>query len=205
MKTARKSSAAPPPAFTASADTVDSPHAAALVEVAAVLDATNEADVAALCLAIAQARKIVLFGCGREMLQMRGFAMRLFHLGCDVAVAGDINTPAIGANDLFLASAGPGELATVLALCRKARAAGATVAMITGVPGSPAAHAADRVLILPAQTMANDHAGAARSVLPMGSLYEGAMFMLFEMMVERLKPMLGQTAETMRARHTTLE
>jgi 6-phospho-3-hexuloisomerase len=156
-----------------------------------------------LCTAIANAQQIVVFGCGREMLQMRGFAMRLFHLGKSVAVAGDINTPAIGPQDLFLASAGPGELSTVLALCAKARETGAKVAMITSVRGSPADQAADLTLIIPAQTMASDHQSA--SILPMGSLFEASLFMLFEMMVERLKPILGETAETMRRRHTTLE
>jgi 6-phospho-3-hexuloisomerase len=182
-----------------------SPHAAALSEIAAVLDRTDEAAVQALCRLLASAGTIVVFGCGREMLQLRGFAMRLFHLGCDVAVAGDINTPALEAGDVFLASAGPGDLATVIALCRKAREAGATVAMITAVQDSPVVKASDIHLILPAQTMADDHVGEAKSVLPMGSLFEAAMFLLFEMMVERLKPMLGETAETMRARHTTLE
>jgi 6-phospho-3-hexuloisomerase len=182
---------------------VDGPHHQALAEIGSVLGAIDETGVKKLCTAIANAQQIVVFGCGREMLQMRGFAMRLFHLGKSVAVAGDINTPAIGPQDLFLASAGPGELSTVLALCAKAREAGAQVAMITAVAGSPAERAADITLIIPAQTMASDH--NSESILPMGSLYEASLFMLFEMMVERLKPMLGETAETMRARHTTLE
>ena len=41
--------------------------------------------------AIITARKIVLFGCGREGLQMRGLAMRLFHLGRDATVWGDMS------------------------------------------------------------------------------------------------------------------
>jgi 6-phospho-3-hexuloisomerase len=182
---------------------MDGPHHQALAEINSVLDAIDESGVKAFCIAIEKARQIVVFGCGREMLQMRGFAMRLFHLGKTVAVAGDINTPAIGPRDLFLTSAGPGELSTVLALCAKAREAGAQVAMITAVAGSPAEHAADITLIIPAQTMASDH--NSKSILPMGSLYEASLFMLFEMMVERLKPMLGETAEAMRERHTTLE
>jgi 6-phospho-3-hexuloisomerase len=182
---------------------MDGPHHQALAELGSVLDAIDEGNLDRFCQAIASARQIVVFGCGREMLQMRGFAMRLFHLGKTVAVAGDINTPTIGPQDLFLASVGPGELSTVLALCAKAREAGAQVAMITAVAGSPAERAADLTLIIPAQTMASDH--NSKSILPMGSLYEASLFMLFEMMVERLKPMLGETAETMRARHTTLE
>jgi hypothetical protein len=40
---------------------------------------------------IMTARKIVLFGCGREGLQMRGLATRLFHLGRDATVWGDMS------------------------------------------------------------------------------------------------------------------
>ena len=55
--------------------------------------------------AIVAAKRIVVFGLGREGLQMRGFAMRLFHMGRDVAVWGDMTTPALGPGDLFIASA----------------------------------------------------------------------------------------------------
>ena len=57
---------------------------------------------------------------------------------------------------------------------------------------------------IPAQTMANDRAGAL-SVLPMGSLFETAQMVLFEILVLTLRGRLGETAETMRARHTNLE
>ena len=46
--------------------------------------------------AIAAAIRIVVFGCGREGLQMRGFAMRLFHMGRSIAVWGDMTTPPVG-------------------------------------------------------------------------------------------------------------
>jgi 6-phospho-3-hexuloisomerase len=39
----------------------------------------------------------------------------------------------------------------------------------------------------------------------MGSLYEGAMFVLFEIMVLKLRDRLGATADEMRRRHTNLE
>ena len=51
--------------------------------------------------------------------------------------------------------------------------------------------------------MARDVGGA--SVLPMGSLFEGAMFLVFEVLVLRLRDVLGETAESMRARHTNME
>ena len=51
--------------------------------------------------------------------------------------------------------------------------------------------------------MASDRGGA--SVLPMGSLFEGAMFLVFEVLVLRLRDVLGETADSMRARHTNME
>ena len=63
---------------------------------------------------------------------------------------------------------------------------------------------ADFVLTIPAQTMADDR-GPSLSVLPMGSLFEGAEYILFEVMILRLRERLAVTPEGMRARHTNLE
>jgi 6-phospho-3-hexuloisomerase len=63
---------------------------------------------------------------------------------------------------------------------------------------------ADVLTIIPAQTMANDQSAKA-SVLPMGSMFEIAETILFELIILRLRDRLGETAETMRARHTNLE
>ena len=177
----------------------------ALDELGRVMSAIDEDAVACACDMIAAARNIVVFGCGRENLQLSGFAMRLFHLGCSVAVAGDMTTPPVGPGDLLIASAGPGELATVTAIMERAKGAGANVLFLTAVPHTPCAALADRILEIPAQTMANDTGGTATSVLPMGSLYEGALFVLFEIMVLMLRERLGQTAQDMRARHTNME
>ncbi|KAJ7557059.1 hypothetical protein O6H91_05G110300 [Diphasiastrum complanatum] len=42
-------------------------------------------------------------------------------------------------------------------------------------------------------------------LLPMGSVYEGALFVLFEVTVHCLQSRLGETSESMRSRHTNLE
>ena len=158
----------------------------------------------ALIEAIVAARKIVVFGCGREGLQMRGFAMRLFHMGRDVAVWGDMTTPPVGPGDLLIASAGPGYLATAHVLIDIARKAGARTALITAQPQGDLAGRVDIVTAIPAQTMADDR-GPALSVLPMGSLFETAQMIFFELAILKLRPRLGESAETMRARHTNLE
>jgi len=154
--------------------------------------------------AILGAKRIAIYGAGREGLQMDGFAMRLFHLGRDVHLVGDMTTPPIGPRDLLIVSSGPGASNVGDALIAVARSAGAKVAVVTGQPAGRTPAKADVVFHIPAQTMADDRAAGA-SVLPMGSLFETAEMIAFELIVLKLRSRLGETAETMRARHTNLE
>ncbi|MCW6508010.1 6-phospho-3-hexuloisomerase [Lichenifustis flavocetrariae] len=176
----------------------------AFEELGAVLDRLDDAAVDRAVATIASARQVVVFGGGREGLQIRGFAMRLFHLGHSVSVVGDMTTPAIGAGDLFLVTCGPGEISTAVALVGVAKQAGATVLVITAQPDGRVPRMADEVLVLPAQTMADDQ-GPSVSLLPMGSVFEGGLFLLFEIMILKLKDALDVSAETMRSNHTNLE
>lgn len=177
----------------------------ALEDLGGVLDKLDDRSVDAVCGLIAGAKRIGVYGCGREALQMKGFAMRLFHLGLPVAVVGDMTMPPLGPGDVFFVSSGPGETSTVLTLMRVARDAGATVLLVTAQPDSSAASLANTVLFIPAQTMADDQGSAKTSVLPMGSVFEGALFVLFEVMVLKLRDLLGETPEAMRSRHTNME
>src|SRR5271156_4630760 len=121
--------------------------------------------------AIVAAKRIVVFGCGREGLQMRGFAMRLFHMGRDVSVWADMTTPPVGPGDLLFVSAGPGQLATAQVLVDIARAAGARTALVPAHPGAARPRRVDFGPGIRAQTRADDP-GRSLSVLPMGSLFE---------------------------------
>jgi len=154
--------------------------------------------------ALARAARVVCYGVGREGLMVRALAMRLYHLGLDAHVVGDMAAPPVGAGDLLIASAGPGGFATVDALLRVARDAGARTLLFTAQPGGSAAALADVVCVLPAQTMADDRRASA-SLLPMGSVYEGAQFFAYELLVLKLRERLAVTPDAMRARHTNLE
>jgi 6-phospho-3-hexuloisomerase len=154
--------------------------------------------------AILGARRIALYGCGREGLQLKGFCMRLFHLGRDVHMVGDMTTPPLGPGDLLIVTAGPGALPSAECFMQVAKDAGARTLLVTAQPQGRAARLADVVTVIPAQTMADDRGGRV-SVLPMGSLFETAQMIVFELVILRLRERLGETAETMRARHTNLE
>ncbi|CAL5025917.1 unnamed protein product [Urochloa decumbens] len=169
--------------------------------------------VAELAAAAARGGRVFVHGVGREGLMMRALCMRLAHLGLAAHCVGDVTAPPAGAGDLLVASAGPGAFSTVDAICGVARGAGARVLLLTARPdGEFPRRQADVVAHLPAQTMADEEeaaaegeAASARAKLPMGSLYEGAMFVLFEMVVLELARVLGQSPAQMRARHTNLE
>lgn len=180
--------------------------AKALEELGDVLAKVDGDAVEAAVGAIVAAKRLALYGVGREGLMMRALAMRLYHLGLDAHVVGDMSTPPLGPGDLLLVSAGPGHFSTVAALLDVARKAGAKTLCVTAQPDGAVPQAADLVLHLPAQTMADDQGANQRlSVLPMGSLYEGAQYLAFELLVLALRPRLGETQASLRARHTNLE
>jgi 6-phospho-3-hexuloisomerase len=100
---------------------------------------------------------------------------------------------------------GPGEISTALALLQVAKNAGATILVLTAQPTGRAAAFADSTLVIPAQTMADDQGPTASAVLPMGSLYEGMLFIVFEVMIAKLRALLGVSPKVMRTNHTNLE
>ncbi|PIN11921.1 6-phospho-3-hexuloisomerase [Handroanthus impetiginosus] len=153
--------------------------------------------------------KIFVYGVGREGLMLKALCMRLFHLGLSAHCVFDMTTPPISSPDLLIASAGPGGFSTVDAICGVARSSGARVVLLTAQPETGSSvKFASVVAHIPAQTMADDRVEgneSGRALLPMGSVYEGALFVLFEMVVYELGGLLGRSPEEIRARHTNLE
>jgi 6-phospho-3-hexuloisomerase len=84
-----------------------------------------------------------------------------------------------------------------------ANRAGSASVLITAQPDGPDARLASDVIVIPAQTMADDRGGA--SVLAMGTAFELAMSLTFELVVIELQGLLNETGEQMRARHFNLE
>ncbi|XP_071707327.1 uncharacterized protein [Rutidosis leptorrhynchoides] len=153
--------------------------------------------------------KIFVHGVGREGLMMKALCMRLAHLGLSAHCVGYMTTPPISSSDLLIASAGPGGFSTVDAICSVAKSNGARVLVLTAQPESGSCvKYASVVAYVAAQTMANDGVtvdGNSPMLLPMGSVYEGALFVLFEMVVYMLVSVLGQNTDQIRSRHTNLE
>jgi 6-phospho-3-hexuloisomerase len=175
----------------------------ALAEVAAAVDTLDPAALDRLVEELCSAGVIACHGLGREGLGMRGLAMRLFHAGLPVHVVGDMTTPPVGDGDLLLVSSGPGSTSSVQAIARAAKRGGARLVVFTAEPDAPPADLADLVVELRAQTMSSD--SGSEAVLPMGSGFELALFLLGDLVTNAVRRRRGETLEDIRARHTNLE
>ena len=78
----------------------------ALADLGEVFAALPDSVAEPLIEAILSARRIAVYGAGREGLAIKGFAMRLFHMGRDVHVVGDMTTPPVGPGDLLIVTTG---------------------------------------------------------------------------------------------------
>lgn len=78
--------------------------------------------------------RIFLIGVGREGMATRAFAMRLMHMGKEIHWIWDDTTPSIGKGDLLIATLGDGRIGHINYICERAKAAGATLYVVTGSP-----------------------------------------------------------------------
>lgn len=150
------------------------------------------------------ARRVLLHGAGRTGLVLRGLTMRLYHAGLEAQMVGDMTAPPVGPGDLLLVNASTGDLPSGIAHARTARAAGARVLAIAALDSGPVASLADRVIVLPAQTMLDDTTAAHPSAMPMGSQYELALAVLGELVVLEVIRLRGLRFADLRARHANL-
>lgn len=175
----------------------------AMQEIADAVRSVSDADLDEVVDELLAARRIACYAGGREGLVMRGLVMRLFHAGLDVHYVGEMTCPAVGPGDVVVLSCGPGNISVVEALAGVAKRDGARVLYLTAQPTTPPADRADRVVAVTAQTMADDHESAA--VLPMGSAYEIALFVLVDLITNRVRRRRTEPVEALRSRHTNLE
>jgi len=175
----------------------------ALEEIGNAVRSIPETDLDAVVDELLAARRIACYAGGREGLVMRGLVMRLFHAGLDVHYVGDMTCPAVGPGDLLVLSCGPGRISMVEALAGVARRDGARVLYLTAQRQIPPAQLADTVVGISAQTMADDRDSAA--VLPMGSAYEIALFVLVDLITNRVRDRRKESVADLRSRHTNLE
>ena len=169
-----------------------------------VLSQVKEDQIKELVDVIPDKNKIVLVGAGRVGLAVRGFAMRLGHLGLNSHMIGDATVPSIGKGDLLIVASGSGETETIFQLVKIAKKNKAHVALITGNPESRMGKLADIIVELRAPSKTKDVKGL-KSAQPMTTLNEQSLVILFDALVLRLMEEMNETHDTMWGRHSNLE
>ena len=165
--------------------------------------------------AIISAKHIFVHGTGREGISMRGFAMRLAHLGKPTYWLMDDTTIGMHQDDLFIICDGRGDVGIHRRIVQQATKTGAKIAMITALPeGNLAKNYADYILFVHSTVyMDEKHAekdapkqhDTVPTEQPMGNQYEQHIYLLMDIIAILLKDELGLSYDDMEANHRNIE
>jgi len=138
--------------------------------------------------------RILVMGAGRSGLVGRAFAMRLLHLGYQVAVLGETIIPRIRENDLVMALSGSGRTRLIVTAAEAAKHVGARIIAVTSYPDSPLAKLADIIVVVPGRTK-----------IALGTLFEDTLLVFLDGISVELMRRLGKTEEDLRNVHANIE
>lgn len=122
--------------------------------------------------------RIFVDGEGRSGFAGKGFAMRLMHLGYEVYVMGETNTPSFQESDVFVSISGSGNTGSVRLNAEKAKKTGAKVVTITNNRKSSLGELSDQVIKLNA-TVRGDTENR-KSIQLLGSLFDQSAHLLLD-------------------------
>lgn len=180
-------------------------HDATVVdELRAVLSLVDEAAFDSVAQVLATAHRVFVIGVGREGLAARAFAMRLMHAGADVHWAWDDTTPNVTDSDVFLMVNGSGGIGHLDDVFGRVVVTGATTVVVTADPTRDTPRRADHVLVVPA-TVHGGRGNLVPSIQPMGTLFEQATGLVFDLLVLEVAALRGRSAEDLAARHRNFE
>jgi 6-phospho-3-hexuloisomerase len=167
-----------------------------LKEIQEVLARVDEAVVDEMVDSIIKAKKVFIYGVGRSGLVGKAFAVRLVQMGLDVHFIGETTTPIVGATDVVIIISNTGETMSAVQTANIVRRVGAKVISVTSNMNSKLSQASSLALEL--TTVKDDQ---RRRMTPLGTLFEGSTFVLFDSMVPVMMNKLGQTEASLRRRH----
>ncbi len=154
---------------------------------------------------VMNAEEVFCAGAGRSGFQVKGFAMRLMHMGVNSYVVGETCTPNIKANGLLVICSGSGETKSLVNHANKAKEMGAKIALITINPESTIAKLADVVIEISAPSPKSAKEGEIKSIQPMGSLFEQSEGIFMDISIMMLMERKGLDSDTMFGRHANME
>lgn len=150
-----------------------------LDEIIDVISKVDEESFKKVASVISKEKRIFVHGEGRSGLMVKGFAMRLMHLGYQVYVVGETITPALRKEDLFISVSGSGKSANVVSDTKKAKKVGCEVIAFTSNAESDLAKEADIVVKVPG-TVKGDEGENRKSVQLLSSLFDQSIHIVLD-------------------------
>ena len=144
-------------------------------------------------------------GAGRSGFAIKGFAMRMMHLGYTCFVLGEPTTPSIQKGDVLVIVSGSGNTASLVSMAEKAKAIGANILLITIDPTSKIGVIADAYVQVPAPSPKVESELCFVSIQPMGSLAEQTASIILDSLVLQLMERDSMTSDEMFKNHANLE
>jgi len=148
---------------------------------------------------------VILTGAGRVGYALKGFSMRLSHLGFKSYFLGDSNVPSICDSDILFVASGSGETQTIFDVVSIAHSKGAKIICITSNPTSRIGVLAQLKIILSTPSKSNKSTNLVNSVQPMTTLNEQCLTVLFDALILHMMRLMNETDASMWNRHSNLE
>ncbi|MGP6139117.1 6-phospho-3-hexuloisomerase [Jeotgalibaca sp. A127] len=147
-------------------------------EVGTVLEKVDRVSIEKTVDLIQKDGRIFVDGEGRSGYVGKCFAMRLMHLGFEVYVMGETNTPSFRDGDVLFCISGSGNTGSVLLNAEKAQKVGAEIVTVTNNEQSSLGMVADHIIKLDA-TVRGDQENR-KSIQLLGSLFDQAVHLLLD-------------------------
>ena len=152
-----------------------------------------------LILNIKNAKNIFVAGAGRSKMVASMFAMRLMHCGFNVFVVSEIVTPSISGDDLLIIVSSSGSTSQLVEFASKANKLHSKICLITSNHSSMIGDVASHIVVVGSDSRSQVNC------LPLGSRFELASSIYFELIVIMLMEQLGIDQNSMSKRHANLE
>lgn len=162
---------------------------------------TNEIDSAIQL--IEHADKIFFTALGRAGFMGKSFVMRLMHMGKEVYVVGETNTPNFEKDDILIICSGSGETKQFIQIAEKAKSLGGKVLLFSATQGSTLTRIADCSIIIQAPSKKQTDS-EFQSCQPMASLFEQGILLTGDSMILTLMEN-GANNDKMFQKHSNLE
>ncbi len=173
-----------------------------LTEISTVMHQVDEKQLAQAETVITKDRRIFVLGAGRSGLMVKGFAMRLMHIGYTVFVIGETITPSIMPGDVLVAVSGSGTTGSVVEPAQRAAENGVDVIGVTSNANSPLAQLGVATIIVPGATKAGD--GVA-SIQLLSTLFDQSVHVTLDVLTLMISRRDHVSNDTAKATHSNME